>query len=240
MQKKNPPSPSRAQAIDMFDKIANRYDRANKVLSGGFDRYFRRCLIKQIPKDENLFLLDVATGTCDQLISLLQARENIQDSIGIDLAKKMLAVGQTKLERLNLGARAKLQIADALCLPFLDNTFDLITLSFGIRNFLSPERGLQELLRVLKPNKQALILEFSLPKSKWLSYPYLFYLRHLLPKIGGWIAKDQNAYRYLNQTIETFPHGENFLSLMQNAGFYKTRQIPLFFGIASLYIGYKP
>jgi demethylmenaquinone methyltransferase/2-methoxy-6-polyprenyl-1,4-benzoquinol methylase len=156
------------------------------------------------------------------------------------MSEGMLAVGREKVARLGLSDRVVLKTGDAMSIPEPDTAFDVSTMSFGIRNVLDVTDALREVLRVLKPGGRALILEFSTPESRWFRPMYFFYLRHLLPVIGGMLSGDRTAYRYLNRTIETFPSGKDFCALMERAGFTRVKAIPLTFGIASIYEGDRP
>jgi demethylmenaquinone methyltransferase/2-methoxy-6-polyprenyl-1,4-benzoquinol methylase len=214
----------------MFDQIASTYDRANRILSLGIDQRWRRKMAHFLPGEGKIRLLDCATGTGDQLLALMS--ERIEEAVGIDLSKDMLEIGRRKL-----AARAALLEASATSIPFEAATFDAVTISFGIRNVETPLVALQEMRRVLKPGGRCLVLEFSLPACRVMRLLHLAYLRHALPRIGGWVSGNRNAYRYLNQTIETFPCGKEFCDLMVQAGFSAARAHPLTFGIASIYVG---
>lgn len=232
--------PSRQQIWKMFDRIAPAYDLANRALSFGTDRNWRRKLVSTLPDGPDLRLLDLATGTGDVLIAAARARRaNLGIGVGLDMSGGMLAVGRQKLQKAGLEARCVMVRGDALCLPFPDNWADGITMAFGIRNTLDPGAALREMYRVCRPGGRTLILEFSLPENPLLRAGYLLYFRHILPILGGWIAGDTDAYRYLNQTVESFPRGQAFLSMMEDAGFACLQVIPLTFGIASLYRGEK-
>lgn len=224
----------------MFDRIAPRYDLLNRMLSMGTDVRWRRRLTKCLPAGERLELLDLATGTADQAISLVRSDARIKAATGLDLAEQMLAVGRTKIERLGLTGKIRLGTGDAVKIPEPDARFDVATISFGIRNVIDVSAALAEMKRVLKPGGRALILEFSTPASPVFRPIYLFYLRNILPHIGALLSGDRNAYRYLNQTIETFPSGDAFCELMREVGFRNVRHIPLSFGIATIYQGDRP
>lgn len=224
----------------MFDRIAPRYDMLNRLLSLGTDVRWRRRLTRCLPAREKLELLDLATGTADQAISLVQSDARIHSATGLDLAEQMLAVGRTKIERLGLQDRIRLGTGDAVQIPEPDAKYDVTTISFGIRNVIDVPAALGEMKRILKPGGRALILEFSTPASALFRPVYLFYLRNILPHIGALLSGDRNAYRYLNQTIETFPSGEAFCDLMRTAGFKDVKHIPLSFGIATIYQGDRP
>lgn len=222
----------------MFNEIASTYDRINRILSFGMDRGWRRKVAQNLPAKKNLRLLDLATGTGDQLISLFEQGASIHKASGIDLAKEMLLIAKDKVSLKLYRDKIDLICADAQKLPFGDNTFDAATFSFGIRNVPSPLLALQEIHRTLKPQGKCLILEFSLP-PKPIRSAYLLYLRHILPRIGNFMSRQEIAYTYLNKTIETFPSGDAFASLMRQASFHKIALHPMALGAVTLYIGTK-
>ena len=224
---------TRNEVWKMFNQISSSYDRINRVLSLGRDRAWRKKVAKEMPLKPHLEVLDLATGTGDQLIALFQAGLSIQRAVGIDLAEEMLNIGRAKVAA---NPKIELKLGDAMSLPFADQSFDAATFSFGIRNVTDPLVSLQEIYRVLKPKGRCLILEFSMPKPLIRPF-FLFYLRKILPRVGGILSNNQAAYRYLNQTIETFPSGQAFLDVMKQAGFRALRKIPMNFGGVTLYIG---
>lgn len=234
----SPDSPSRRDVHKMFDRIASRYDLLNHLLSANIDKRWRKRVARLLPDGDNLSVLDLACGTGDQLITLHETGR-VSQGIGIDLAEKMLNVGREKINRLKLDSSLSLQTGDAGKIPFGNDLYDAVTISFGIRNMTDVNQTLCEMHRVLKPGGRALILEFSLPANGLLRNGYLLYLRHILPKLGALISGDNAAYRYLNETIETFPHGSAFCALMTNAGFKAVLQTTLSTGIASIYQGDK-
>lgn len=234
------------ESWEMFDQIAPTYDRLNRILSMGMDQGWRRRLAKEVagvaaaPSNKGLRLLDCATGTGDQLLACLSQVTQIEEAVGIDLAEAMLAVARQKASTHPKGARVRFDLASAAALPFEVGSFSCVTMSFGIRNVGNVSCALAEAFRVLAaPGGKLLILEFSIPTHKLIRLPYLLYLRHLLPRLGGLLSGHKIAYRYLNETIEKFPYGEAFCSLMRDVGFKDVRALPLTFGIATLYSGEK-
>ena len=221
----------------MFDRIAPRYDLVNRVLSFRRDVAWRRKLAKHLPAGDGLLLLDLATGTGDQIFHLLERTDRIARAIGLDLSEGMLAEGQRKIGERGLADQVELRIGDANTIPIENASTDIITISFGIRNVTDVAATLRNMHRVLRPGGRVLILEFSLPRNPLIRGPYLFYFRHILPRIGGTLSGDAPAYRYLNQTVETFPYGESFCDLMREAGLKNVQAHPLSFGIATLYQG---
>lgn len=218
----------------MFDSISNFYDRANRLISFGFDMHWRRSLANELPNIENLKLLDIATGTGDQIIALLQKKTSIQSAIGIDISEKMLEIAKQKFKK-NPSISVEFLQADAEQLPFPDQTFHLCTISFGIRNVARPLIVLSEMYRVTQFNGRCLILEFSKPLRTMIQW----YLRFVMPKIGGWITKNQKPYQYLNQTIQSFASKDEFMSWMHQAQWKNSSAKNLFFGLVILYRGDK-
>lgn len=231
-------TPSRFDIWKMFNQISSTYDRVNRILSLGMDQKWRKAVCAHLPNKKRLKILDLATGTADQLIALLENVPTIEMAIGIDLAKEMLTIGKEKINAKSYKKRIELIEADAQNLPFSDASFDAATFSFGIRNVLDPLLSLKEIHRVLQPEGRVLILEFALPPRP-LRWAHLFYLRHVLPRVGALFSKNKEAYHYLNQTIETFPQGKAFCSLMEEVGFVQVRIKKMGFGAVALYIGTK-
>jgi demethylmenaquinone methyltransferase/2-methoxy-6-polyprenyl-1,4-benzoquinol methylase len=218
----------------VFDALSSRYDRVNRLLSGGLDRSWRRALLPHLPPGEGLKLLDIATGTGAQIEALIRSRR-VAFIQGIDPAEKMLQIAFDRLRYFS--NRIDLAVGDGQALPYPDASFHAATISFGIRNIPDPERALKEMRRVLLPRGRALILEFSLPPSGWMRNIALFYLRRVIPRIGGWCTGDRSAYEYLGKTIESFPSGEFFLRWMEEAGFCSLRAFPMACGAVTLYRG---
>jgi demethylmenaquinone methyltransferase/2-methoxy-6-polyprenyl-1,4-benzoquinol methylase len=232
------PTPSRKDNWKMFDRIAGRYDLLNHLLSANIDKGWRRRVALMLPERTDLRVLDLACGTADQLLALF-ATGRVMSGIGLDLAENMLAIGREKIEAAGLTDRLALKAGDAEDIPFENEQFDAVTISFGIRNMVDVVQALTEMNRVLRPQGRVLILEFSLPPSRVFKAVYLFYLRHILPRLGRIISRDPGAYRYLNETIETFPCGDDFLRLMKLGGFSRVEAHPLTLGIATVYAGEK-
>ncbi|MBI3236254.1 MAG: bifunctional demethylmenaquinone methyltransferase/2-methoxy-6-polyprenyl-1,4-benzoquinol methylase UbiE [Chlamydiales bacterium] len=235
--------PSRQEIWKMFDRISSTYDCINRVMTFGLDGYWRKKISTFLPEGDHLHLLDCATGTADQIIALMKhsdkASKKIARAVGIDLSEKMVALGVKKIAKKPYADLVDLKQASALKIPFADQTFDCVTISFGIRNVCDTLLALKEFLRVLKPGGRVLILEGTVPQNPVLKTFHLLYLRYLLPLIGGAISHQASAYRYLNETIETFPSGERFLHLMQTAGFSQTHSHLLTGGIVTIYRGDK-
>ncbi len=226
--------PSRQNIWEMFNDISPTYDRINQILSFGLDRRCRKKLLQHLPSSPNLSLLDIATGTGDQIFTLMEGSTSIKKAVGIDPAEKMLAIAEKKRRQKPYHPKVSFVTGSSDLLPFEDNSFDVVSISFGIRNVQDIEKTIHEVKRVLRPGGKLLILEFSLPK-KPVRTAYLWYLRYVLPKIGGALSNNLPAYRYLNQTIETFPSGTAFLQILQTYGLSKVKARPLLFGSLHIY-----
>jgi demethylmenaquinone methyltransferase/2-methoxy-6-polyprenyl-1,4-benzoquinol methylase len=223
----------------MFDRISPTYDLVNRVISLGIDQRWRKKATSLLPKDKPLRLLDLATGTGDQLIAALKSRSKIEEAIGLDLASEMLKIGEKRIAKMRFTQKCHLVVGSATAIPYPEDNFDAATISFGIRNVTDASLCLKEMHRVLKEEGKAIILEFSLPKNPFFLKLFLFYLRKVVPFLGGFLSKERTAYTYLNATVETFPHGDAFLMLMRQAGFKKAAAYPQTFGVVTLYVGEK-
>ena len=229
--------PSKKTSWQMFDRIASTYDPVNRILSFGLDKRWRRKVGQMIPQKDGVALLDLATGTGDQVMTLCSRHDNITKAVGMDLSEKMLDVGRQKIQKTPLKDRIEMKTGDAVQLPLTNDSFDVVTMSFGIRNVPDVPAALREMHRVLRTGGKTLILEFSMPRNPILRWGHLFYLRYVLPLVGGLISRDFKAYRYLNTSIEAFPYGENFANLVKEAGFSQVNVHPVGFGIAMIYEG---
>lgn len=228
----------KSQVSAMFNRIAPYYDLLNRVLSLGIDRSWRKKAIELLKDGNPRYILDVATGTAD--VALMTAhRLSPEQIIGIDISTEMLDIGRQKITKQGLDAIIELQEGDSENLPFPDNTFDAVTVAFGVRNFEHLEHGLAEMLRVLKPGGQAVILEFSQPTAFPFKQLFHFYFRNVLPVVGRMTSKDPKAYRYLYESVQAFPDGDRFLEVLQKTGYKSNRCIPLTLGICSIYSAFK-
>lgn len=228
----------KTQVSRMFNRIAPYYDFLNRLLSLGIDRAWRRRAIALLKAGQPRLILDVATGTADLAIESAR-RLHPEKIVGIDIAAEMLDIGRTKLRRLGLDTIIELQEGDSENLPFPDNTFDALTVAFGVRNFENLEKGLSEMHRVLKPGGQAIILEFSKPSLFPFRQIFNGYFKYILPGIGRFTSKDPKAYRYLYESVQAFPDGADFLAIMEKTGYKSNRCTPLTLGICSIYSGEK-
>jgi demethylmenaquinone methyltransferase / 2-methoxy-6-polyprenyl-1,4-benzoquinol methylase len=225
------------QVARMFNSISGNYDFLNHFLSLGIDIMWRKKAIRSLKSIEPKLILDVATGTGDFAIEAL--RLDPEKVIGIDISEGMLNVGRKKMKQRNLDQRVELLEGDSENMPFEQNKFDAVIVAFGVRNFENLERGLSEMLRVLKPGGKVVILEFSKPSGFPFRQLYNFYFKYMLPKIGRVISRDQAAYTYLPESVQAFPDGNQFLQILQRLGYKNTTCKPLTFGISSLYTGIK-
>lgn len=229
------PGSKKEQVTAMFNRISGRYDLLNKILSLGIDRMWRRKIVRWLSAKDPVQILDVATGTADLAIAVAKANPDAAIH-GLDIAQEMLDIGQIKVDKNKLSQRITLKTGDAEALPYPDGSFDAVTVAFGVRNFETLEKGLAEMNRVLRPGGQLWILEFSQPTG-WFRPIFLLYFRYLLPLIGRLTSKDQRAYSYLFESVQAFPEGESFLSLLRNTGFVQVSWSPLTFGTCSIYNG---
>jgi demethylmenaquinone methyltransferase / 2-methoxy-6-polyprenyl-1,4-benzoquinol methylase len=228
----------RANVESMFDSIAWRYDFLNHFLSFGVDRLWRRKAVKIISKSyRNPYILDVATGTGDLAIAAMKLHP--RKISGIDISKKMLAIGKQKIDKKGLARNIDLIAADSENIPFGDSVFDVAMVAFGVRNFSDPLKGLSEMKRVIRHEGMIMVLEFSKPSDFPFRTIFNFYFRNILPFFGKLFSKDISAYRYLPESVMNFPDNEAFLKLLAEAGFSNTRQIKLTGGIASIYTGIR-
>ncbi|MFT5388190.1 MAG: demethylmenaquinone methyltransferase/2-methoxy-6-polyprenyl-1,4-benzoquinol methylase, partial [Candidatus Omnitrophota bacterium] len=223
----------KSDSWQMFNTISPKYDLLNRLLSFGLDIHWRNVLSSKLISRPDMKVLDLATGTGDVVITFTQDHKNIKEAHGVDMAEKMLEVGRLKINKLNLADKITLHHGDANKIPFDENTFDNASISFGIRNVEDPSVVLRDMKRVLNQGGRAFILEFSMPENPVIRFFHTMYLRHAVPLIGLIFSGHYKAYKYLNQTIETFPYGDAFVKLIEEAGFSNVRAIPLLFGTAT-------
>lgn len=227
------------QVARMFDQIAGRYDFMNRFLSAGIDISWRKKMLKQLKSSNPQIMLDVATGTADVAImaeEILKPRK----IIGIDISDGMLQLGREKLKTRNLEHVIELQNGDSEAIMFPADTFDAVTVAFGVRNFEHLETGLSEILRVLKPGGKLSVLEFSKPNLPGIEQLYNLYLGIVAPGIAKMVAKNKEAYAYLNDSVKAFPEGTAFTAIMEKTGYKEITCRRLSLGICSIYSGQKP
>lgn len=226
------------QVSQMFDKIAPFYDLLNRVLSLGIDVSWRKKMIKMMKQKNPKTILDVATGTAD--VAIETAKQISPDQIkGIDISSKMIEIGRKKIEKNKLSQVIQLDIGDSENLDFEDQSFDAITVAFGVRNFENLEKGLKEMQRVLKKGGEMYILEFSHPTVFPFKQIFNAYFKYILPTIGKLTSKDPKAYKYLYESVQAFPNGPQFDKILKELGFNNTKFIPLTLGICTIYVGEK-
>ena len=224
------------QVADMFNQIAFRYDFLNRFLSGGIDIYWRKKAISELRTLKPKKVLDVATGTAD--VALMTMKYLTPEKIiGIDISTGMLELGRKKIAKAMLNDRIELLEGDSETINFPDNTFDAVTVAFGVRNFEHLHKGISEMLRVLKPGGKLVVLEFSRPKSKGFKGLYKIYMNLVAPGIGKMVSKNRAAYQYLNDSVQAFPEGNDFLKILQEMGFTNTYLKTLSLGICTIYCG---
>ena len=221
----------------MFDSISSEYDRLNRVISFGMDLKWRRRVVKMAIELAPDQILDVATGTGDLVLAIRNS--GASRIVGLDLSPGMLAVGTEKVKLAGAGSLIEMMIGDSENLVFEDETFDLITVAFGIRNFENLNNGLSEMFRVLKKGGTLVILETSVPRNFPFKQLYLFHSNVILPMIGKLFSKNQSAYRYLGNSAQQFPYGEALNNILREIGFKNAKAMPQTFGVATIYSAKK-
>ncbi|MEO8535302.1 MAG: bifunctional demethylmenaquinone methyltransferase/2-methoxy-6-polyprenyl-1,4-benzoquinol methylase UbiE [Flavobacterium sp.] len=234
---KNSTLGKKEQVAQMFDTISGNYDNLNRVISFGIDIKWRKKVLKIVSDTKPKIILDIATGTGD--LAILMAQTNAEKIIGLDISAGMLEVGKKKVAEKKLSNVIELVLGDSENIPFEDNHFDAITVSFGVRNFETLEKGFAEILRVLKPNGVFVILETSVPVKTPYKQGYNFYTKNILPLIGKLFSKDNSAYGYLSESAAAFPHGEALNNILRKIGFIEVVAMPQTFGVATIYSASK-
>jgi demethylmenaquinone methyltransferase/2-methoxy-6-polyprenyl-1,4-benzoquinol methylase len=228
----------KAQVARMFDSISWRYDLLNHVLSVGVDLYWRKRAMKELKALKPRLILDVATGTGDLAIQAVKSLDP-EKIIGVDISEGMMEIGRKKIEAKGLSKKIELRKGDSENLPFEENKFDAVIVAYGVRNFENLEKGLADMLRVLKPGGKMVVLEFSKPDKFPFRQFYGLYFRYVVPVVGRMLSKDKSAYDYLPESIHAFPRGKQFVDILDRLGFKNTSCKPLTFGISSIYTGTK-
>ncbi len=232
------PSNKGDQVEQMFDSIAENYDLLNHALSMGIDKGWRKKSILSLKKNNPQSILDIATGTGDLALlayKLLKPKE----ILAIDLSEKMMDIGRKKVSKENLDDIISFKKQDCLNLDIADNSFDAAIVAFGVRNFEDLDKGLQEILRVLKPKGQLMILELTSPKSFPMKQAYWLYSKIFIPTVGRFISKDKAAYSYLPKSIQLFPQGKEMTGILSRNGFQNATYKKYTFGICTMYLGNK-
>ncbi len=227
----------KAQVTKMFDTISGSYDNLNRVISLGIDIKWRNRVVRLIGASKPESILDIATGTGDLAIAM--ANTGAKKIIGLDISTGMLEVGKNKIVQKNLDDTITMIVGDSENLPFEDNSFDAITVAFGVRNFENLEKGLSEIYRVLKPKGTFAVLETSIPTKTPFKQGYRLYSRFVLPVIGKLFSKDRSAYRYLSESASVFPYGEQFNNILAKIGFIALEHRPQTLGVATIYVASK-
>ncbi len=226
------------QVSDMFNDIAPKYDFMNRFLSAGIDRSWRKKAIQELKKNRPELILDVATGTAD--MAILAAKQlHLKKIIGIDISEKMLEIGRKKVKKEGLKAVVELESGDSETINFADNTFDAVMVAFGVRNFEHLEKGMSEILRVMKPGAKLVVLEFSKPVAPIIKRAYNLYMGVIAPQIAKWFNQNKQAYQYLNESAKAFPDRQEFVNILKTVGYSDTYFKPLSLGICCIYVGRK-
>ena len=234
---KNSSLSKKEQITKMFDNISKEYDGLNRVISFGIDVKWRRKVVDIVSKTNPESILDIATGTGDLAINLAETKA--EKIVGLDISEGMLEVGRQKVAKHQLNNVIDMIIGDSENLPFEDNSFDAITVAFGVRNFENLEKGLSEILRVLKPNGIFVILETSVPTKTPFKQGYNIYTKGIMPLIGKLFSKDKSAYSYLSESASVFPYGEALNNILRKIGFINATALPQTFGVATIYTASK-
>ncbi|HKB44298.1 MAG TPA: bifunctional demethylmenaquinone methyltransferase/2-methoxy-6-polyprenyl-1,4-benzoquinol methylase UbiE [Chitinophagaceae bacterium] len=227
------------QVAEMFNRIAGRYDVMNHFLSARTDIGWRKKAIRKLKQDNPGQILDIATGTGDMAILACKMLKP-EKIIGIDISDQMLEIGNKKIEKEQLAGKIQLQQGDSETINFAENTFDAVMVAFGVRNFENLDKGLAEMLRVLKPGGRLLILEFSKPRRRLIKSLYNWYMNIVAPQVAGWFRQNKEAYLYLCESADAFPDRQYFIDILNKAGYSDTQCKPLSLGICCIYTGRKP
>jgi len=235
---KNSELSKKQQVAGMFDDISGRYDFLNRFLSAGIDIRWRKKAISQLNDLNPKTILDVATGTADVAIMTANLLKPTKIT-GIDISDGMLDMGRKKIIKLGLQNTIELLNGDSEAINFNDDSFDAVTVAFGVRNFQQLEKGLSEIKRVLRPGGKLVVLEFSKPTKPFVRSIYNFYMKIVTPNMGKLFSKNRDAYQYLDESIKKFPEGKKFTDILDNLGYKNTYSKPLSLGICSIYCGEK-
>lgn len=227
----------KAEVREMFNNISHKYDFLNHFLSVGIDKLWRKKAIKQLKDIQPKAIIDLASGTGDFALESLSL--NPEKVVGVDISEGMLNVGREKMKKKGVDHIVSMQVGDSENLQFDDNTFDALTVGFGVRNYGDLKKGLSEMLRVVRPGGKLVILEFSKPKKFPVKQYYAFHSKYIIPTIGKMISKDTSAYTYLPESIQAFPEGVDFKMIMKEIGYKDVYSLLCSGGIATIYVGTK-
>ncbi len=233
----NQESSKKQEVAEMFDNISKKYDFLNHFLSLGIDKIWRRKAVRQLRELQPKKILDIATGTGDFAVALMKLKP--AQVIGVDISQGMLDVGKEKMKRKGLDDVISMKLGDSENLPFETGSFDALTVAFGVRNYENLEKGLSEMLRILRPGGKAVILEFSKPRTFPMKQLFGFYSKRIIPFFGKRISKDKRAYDYLPESVAAFPEGQDFLDILSEIGYTRVNQRRVSGGIATIYSGTK-
>jgi demethylmenaquinone methyltransferase/2-methoxy-6-polyprenyl-1,4-benzoquinol methylase len=225
------------QVSEMFDDISPKYDLLNRVLSLGIDKGWRKKVVRLLEKEKPSAILDVATGTGD--LAIAEAAIKPGKIIGVDISEGMLAIAKQKINKAGLSNIIQVEVGDSENLRFSENTFDVVTVAFGVRNFENLRKGLSEIYRVTRPGGLVVILEFSQPLSFPFKQLYFFYFKNVLPLVGRMVSKNKDAYTYLPESVSQFPFGKEFAGILSETGFKGATWEALTFGICTIYTARK-
>lgn len=231
---KNSDATKKKQVADMFNNISENYDGLNRVMTFGIDVKWRKKVVAIVKDSNPKTVLDIATGTGDLAIMHSQQMPETK-VIGLDISSGMLEVGKQKVKALNLDNKIEMVLGDSENIPYPDNYFDAITVSYGVRNFEDLNKGLQEIYRVLKPGGTFVVLETSVPTKFPFKQGYQIHSKVLLPLIGKLFSKDKTAYSYLSESANSFPYGEAFNKILKQNGFINVIDIPVTLGVSTIY-----
>lgn len=225
------------EVAEMFNRISGKYDFLNHFLSVGIDKGWRKKAIKMLAEVEPKRILDIASGTGDFAVAALKL--NPTEVVGMDISEGMLEVGRQKMKKLGVDNVVDMRLGDSEDLPFEDNYFDGLTVGFGVRNYENLEKGLSEMLRVVRPGGKLIILEFSKPKKFPVKQYYAFHSKYIIPFFGKRISKEERAYAYLPESVAAFPEGEDFTDILKKLGYKNVGRKTVSGGIATIYFGIK-
>ena len=225
------------EVAEMFNNISAKYDFLNHFLSLGIDKLWRKKAVKLMKQVNPTRVLDMATGTGDFALESLVLKPT--EIVGLDISEGMLDMGRQKMKKRGVDHIISMRLGDSEAIPYDDNYFDALTVGFGVRNFQNLEKGLSDMLRVIKPGGMAVILEFSKPKRFPIKHLFGLYSNHILPFIGKTVSKDARAYTYLPESVAAFPEGKDFENILLKLGYKDVKLTPVSGGIATIYTGRK-
>ena len=231
-------SSKKTQVRQMFDGISTQYDLMNRIISGGIDVKWRKSVVAMLVVKKPQKILDVATGTGDLALELIKTKAS--EIIGIDISLGMLDIGKKKVKKNQWSEKIKMEFGDSENINYPANYFDAVTVAFGVRNFENLDKGLSEIIRVLRPGGDLIVLETAVPENYLLRQFYLSYTHFVMPFLGWIFSKDKSAYKYLSDSAVAFPFGKAFNNILAKNGLIEIEDIPQTMGVASIYCAQKP